>query len=106
LRCRQSLQAFTNRSWSDEAREGGVSAPQPQASMNVQNAFETRDGGFWHSRGGGEAGVTGSPAVGSGRVTVDCGFRTRQSLQAFRNRSWSDDAREGASSRAHPQAAM
>jgi hypothetical protein len=36
FRCRQSLHAFTNRSWSDEAPDGAVRAAQPQASMKVQ----------------------------------------------------------------------
>ena len=74
--------------------------------MKVQYASETRDGGFWHSRGAGEAGVTGSPAVGSGSVTVSWGFRARQSLHALTKRSWSVDARDGASRRAQPQAPM
>jgi hypothetical protein len=106
LRWRQSLHAFTNRSYSAAARDGAVSDAHPQASMKVQYESETRDGGDWHSRGGGDAGVTGSPAVGSGRATASPGFRFRQSLQAFKKRSWSDEARDGASSRAQPQAPM
>ena len=74
--------------------------------MKVQYASETREGGVWHSRGGGDDGVTGSPAVGSGSATVSWGFRSRHSLHALTNRSWSDDARDGASSRAQPQVPM